>query len=79
MVSPRDQDTVLPKDKTAASSEKDRYRRHNMIARMLMALSFLTALVVVGGFVALAFWDISAPQQKMEVTLDNGKFLTKSP
>jgi len=42
--------------------------------RFAMSLAVLAVLVVVGGLVYLAGWDIPAPTKQIETVIPNGRF-----
>lgn len=46
-----------------------------MVARLLIALTFIVILVVAGGFAVLAAWDIPVRQEPVEKILDSSKYL----
>ena len=49
-----------------------------MATRIVFITVILGLFVVVGGFVALAAWDVQIEQTKVEKTLDQNRFLNKN-
>jgi len=58
-----------------SSQEVQRLENYgSLMRRITIFIVFLLVLVLGGGFVFLATWDIPAPSQPVEKVLDNDRF-----
>jgi hypothetical protein len=50
-----------------------------MVQKLLISFMLLAFIMVAGGFVVLAVWDIPVAKKGIEKTVDTSKFLQKKP
>jgi hypothetical protein len=48
-----------------------------MVQKLLISIMLLAFVVVAGGFIALAVWDVPVAKKGIEKTVDTSKYLQK--